>query len=251
MVKIAIFDSGLGSLSIIKPIQKKLKSDILYFADQKNFPYGKKRKSDLKKIIKKTIGFITSSFDPDLIIIASNTPSLLFEEIFSKKVIGVFPPLKKAQQMSKTKNVALLVTKNVALSKELGRFIEKNVKSDIAVHKVNASNLIDLVESGKFLTDIRYCNEIIKQELKILDQKNIDVATLSSTHLPFLKRMIEKQFPNIVFLDPAQDLANEISKMGFKRSKKNSLQIFSSGNTRNFEKQLKMLKIKTKVSHFE
>jgi len=41
MVKIAVFDSGLGSLSIIKEIQKITKSEIIYFADQKNYPYGK------------------------------------------------------------------------------------------------------------------------------------------------------------------------------------------------------------------
>jgi len=35
MVKIAVFDSGLGSLSIIKEIQKITKSEIIYFADQK------------------------------------------------------------------------------------------------------------------------------------------------------------------------------------------------------------------------
>ncbi|MFB3114057.1 MAG: glutamate racemase, partial [Nitrosopumilaceae archaeon] len=40
MAKIAVFDSGLGSLSIIRSIQKTLKSEIIYFADQNSFPYG-------------------------------------------------------------------------------------------------------------------------------------------------------------------------------------------------------------------
>ncbi|NDF27530.1 MAG: hypothetical protein EB153_08290, partial [Nitrosopumilaceae archaeon] len=52
---IAVFDSGLGSLSVIQSIQQATKSEIIYFADQKNFPYGKKTKQDLKKIIKNTI----------------------------------------------------------------------------------------------------------------------------------------------------------------------------------------------------
>ena len=42
MAKIVVFDSGLGSLSIIKEIQKISKNDIIYFADQKNYPYGVK-----------------------------------------------------------------------------------------------------------------------------------------------------------------------------------------------------------------
>ena len=49
MAKIIVFDSGFGSLSIIKPIQKTMKSDIIYFADQKNFPYGKKIKVTIEQ----------------------------------------------------------------------------------------------------------------------------------------------------------------------------------------------------------
>ena len=54
MAKIAVFDSGLGSLSIIKAIQKISKSEIIYFADQKNYPYGKKSQAQLSNIIKNT-----------------------------------------------------------------------------------------------------------------------------------------------------------------------------------------------------
>ena len=67
MAKIAVFDSGFGSLSIIKPIQRAIKSDIIYFADQKNFPYGKKSKLELTKIITKTVNLLEEKFEPDLI----------------------------------------------------------------------------------------------------------------------------------------------------------------------------------------
>ena len=49
MARIAIFDSGFGSLSIIKQIQKTTKTEIIYFADQKNFPYGEKSKTQNQK----------------------------------------------------------------------------------------------------------------------------------------------------------------------------------------------------------
>jgi len=35
MAKIVVFDSGFGSLSVIRPIQKAIKSDMIYYADQK------------------------------------------------------------------------------------------------------------------------------------------------------------------------------------------------------------------------
>ena len=54
-MKIVVFDSGFGSLSVIKEIQKKIKSDIIYFADQKNFPYGKKSRKQLLEIINQSL----------------------------------------------------------------------------------------------------------------------------------------------------------------------------------------------------
>ena len=47
LAKIVVFDSGLGSLSIIKEIQKITKTEIVYFADQKNYPYGTKSQAQL------------------------------------------------------------------------------------------------------------------------------------------------------------------------------------------------------------
>ncbi len=77
LAKIVVFDSGFGSLSIIRAIQKMTKSEIIYFADQKNFPYGKKTKSLLYGIITQTIDLLKNKFNPDLIVIGSNTPTLL------------------------------------------------------------------------------------------------------------------------------------------------------------------------------
>ena len=113
MAKIIVFDSGFGSLSIIKPMQKAMKSDIIYFADQKNFPYGKKSKSELSKIITKTIRLLEEKFDPDLIVMGSNTPSLLVS-INKKNVVKVLPPIKKAAKISMTGNVCLLYTSDAA-----------------------------------------------------------------------------------------------------------------------------------------
>ena len=55
MARIAVFDSGLGSLSIIRAIRSVMKADIVYFADQRNFPYGLKSRAQLDSIITRTI----------------------------------------------------------------------------------------------------------------------------------------------------------------------------------------------------
>ena len=246
-MKIVVFDSGLGSLSIIKAIQKKTKSDIIYVADKKNFPYGKKTKSQLYKIISETIKKISERFDPDVIVLASNTPSLLFKEKLPKNIITVLPPLEKIQ---KPGNIAILATEIVAKSKELDSYIsEFNDLKD--VWKINCSELVELVESGKFLTDEKNCVKTILKVLKNEFKENkIKFATLSSTHLPFLLPFMKKNLKKVEFLDPAEDIAIKISKLKGPKSTRNSLSIYTTKSPKALQRNLKSMGISNKVNLF-
>ena len=247
MVKIAVFDSGLGSLSIINAIQKICKSEIIYFADQKNYPYGKKSKKQLERIIKQTIKLLEENFFPDIIVMASNTPSLMVNT--NRKVIGVKPPIREAMILSKTKNIAILGTQSAIKSKSLFSYIKKfNFSKDKKIYKVDSSILVDLVESNKFVTDKVYCKKIIRKTLCNVFSNKIDVATLSSTHLSFLKSLLSSEFPQVKFVDSADIIAVKVLAHIKKESKKNTIKIFTSGNVKLFEKNLNKLGIKNKVN---
>jgi len=249
VVKIAVFDSGLGSLSIIKEIQKITKSEIIYFADQKNYPYGKKSKAQLSTIIQKTIKLLEKEFAPEIIVVASNTPSLMLD-LSTQKIIDVKPPLKIAKKITKTKQIGILATKSAINSKGLSEYIRKNnFSKSFKIFKINGSNLVDLVESGKFFTNKKYCRKIIKKDLEILSQQSVDTITLSSTHLIFLKSLLKKEFPKIKFIDPGKMVAQKIFlKIKNKESKRNSLKILTSGNVNDFQIKLNKLGITNKVN---
>ncbi len=224
-----------------------MKAQIIYFADQKNFPYGKKSISLLRKIITQTINSLQKEFEPDVIVVGSNTPSILLGGYKSSRIIGVYPPLKEASQRTKTWSIAILSAQNVVKSKALDEFIRKNVPKKVNVLKINASPLVELVESGKFIENKRFCKNKIKSllEKKFLDN-NIDVVTLSSTHLPFLFPLLQQIFPEISFLDPAENVVKKIMKK-HKSRERASLKIFSSGNVSRFQKQLHKIGINNKV----
>lgn len=247
MAKIAVFDSGFGSLSIIKSIQKITKSDLVYFADQKNFPYGNKKKSELRGIIDETILKLEQNFNPDIIIIASNTPSVLFSNYLTGKIFGVLPPITQAANITKTGNVGILATKSTIMSKELSNHIKK-LAPHIRIKKIDATDLIEIVENGKFLTHQQSCKRIIQKTLekKILEE-NIDVIMLSSTHLPFLLPILKEKFPEVQFLDPADKVAKAV-KNKIKRSARNRLRIFTSSDPKKFQSYLRMLGVKNKVN---
>ncbi len=255
MSRIVVFDSGFGSLSIIKAIRQTTKADIVYFADQKNFPYGDKSPAKLKRIILKTINGLKKEFEPALVVIGSNTPSILFPDIFTADptLVGVLPPLCKAESLTKTNSIGIITTSVVIKNKQFDLYITKNIHKKLSITKINGDILINLVESAKFIYDKDYCTKQINSLLsEIIIRKNIDVITLSSTHLPFLLNLLENIFPTIQFLDPAQQIAKQIlNHKSFTPSQKNSLKIFSSNDITLFQRHLLKLKIKNTVHFLE
>ena len=231
-------------------MQKLFKSEIVYFADLQNYPYGKKSPAQLHKVMIGSIKLLQEQFFPDIIVVASNTPSLMLD-LSSRKIIDVKPPLVYAKKISKSKHIAILATENAIKSKGLNKHIKKNnLLKSLKFFMINASELVDLVESGKFITDKNYCKKTIK---KILDHHlskcYIDTVTLSSTHLPFLKPLLEKEYPKIEFIDPANIVANRVFlKIKNKQSKRNSLKIFTSGDVKKFQNKLNKIGIKNKVN---
>jgi len=249
MVRIVVFDSGLGSLSVIKQIQKQIKCDIVYFADSKNFPYGKKSIKEIRNITSQTISILQNLFKPELIIVGSNTLSLTLNSC-SKNILPVLPPLNEAKRITKSKSIAILATESIVKSNLLDNYIKNFQTNNIKVFKINASSLVELVECGKFYSNPELCRDVIQKTLSLMFIKNnVDVVTLSSTHLPFLLEFFEKIFPDITFLDPSELLARKLKQKYFDDTKKrNSLQIFTSGSINSLQKKLRHLGIENKIS---
>lgn len=244
---IAVFDSGIGSLSIVRELRKVIPSEnLLYLADKSNFPYGDKSHQDLLEIVIQTINYL-SRFRPKMVVVASNTPSIQILDEVRKKVglsiIGVKPPLKQACMLTKKKHIGIMTTGGALKSKELEALIRKEVPQNVFITRINATAAVQLVESGTFLTNEK---QTFKTLLQIvgddLDQR-LDVITLSSTHLPFLKNYLVALLPTVRFLDPAKMVAQEVRKFlkfnrMLRKSGKGQLQIQVSDGKREFERIL-------------
>ena len=73
---LAVFDSGIGSLSVIESLRREMPNEsIVYLADRAHYPYGNKTNRQLRSIIIQTLKYL-EKFDPKAIIVASITPSM-------------------------------------------------------------------------------------------------------------------------------------------------------------------------------
>ncbi|MFB5598693.1 MAG: glutamate racemase [Nitrososphaeraceae archaeon] len=251
---VLVFDSGIGSMSIIKELRKEIPNeDILYFADKANFPYGNKSHKELVVIIENTINYL-KRFNPKLIIIASNTPSIQILDEIKERVniplLGVTPPLKEAVKLTRNDYIGIMTTASVINSKELTLQIKNDIPQTIFVKKFNASPLISHIESGDFIKKRDKMKGYIRNLLGNLE--DIDVIILSSTHLPFIKDQLSEEYPFVKFIDPAKIVAKNVKKVLIEKNlvKKQNLgrmRILVSHGLDEFQELLGFLGIKEKA----
>ena len=75
---IAVFDSGVGGLSVLKPLTQLLPfEDFVYFADNLHVPYGDKPVEEVKNYLFRSIEKILAC-QPKAVVIACNTATSLF-----------------------------------------------------------------------------------------------------------------------------------------------------------------------------
>ena len=253
---IAVFDSGVGSLSIIKELRKTIPSEnLLYLADKSNFPYGDKSRNDLLNIMLRTIDYLRR-YRPKLVIIASNTPSIqILEEVRKKtglSIMGVKPPLRQACTLTKKKHIGIMTTGGALQSNELESLIRKEVPQNIFITRINASAAVQLVENGTYLTNEKMTFKTLLQIVgEDLDER-LDVITLSSTHLPFIKNYLVALLPTVKFLDPAKMMAQEVRKfLKFNRMLRKSgngqLEIQVSDKKNEFERVLRTMGVRESI----
>ena len=250
---ICVFDSGLGSLSIIRQLRKEMPHEnLLYLADKAHFPYGTKHREELSEIITNTIRYL-QRYKPKLIIMASITPSVhILDEIkrnVSTPFLGVRPPLKEACRLTKKKHIGIMATMSTINSKGLADQIRKEVPQDILITKINASPVVELVENGTYITNERRTFDVISNLIgDELDEK-IDVITLCSTHLPFVKRYLGCLLPAIRFIDPSKMVSRDakrllLSNKMLRKSGVGRLEILVSGGKGEFEQIIRRMGIK-------
>lgn len=206
---IAVFDAGLGSYSAVALLRRRLPDrDIVYLADRASFPYGAKDRAELLAVVDRAVRFL-GTYDPSAILLASNAPSVTILDELSGAVpiFGVRPPVRAA--LAVADEVAVLGVRSLVHSAELAEFLLAQAGPALPlVHAVNASALVELVESGDFLFRREHTAAVVGAFLDELltAHPGIGAITLSSTHLPWLRDYFERARPEVRLFDPIEEV---------------------------------------------
>lgn len=176
-MKIGIFDSGIGGLTVLAELIKKYPNNkYYYFGDNINAPYGTKSKEELLKLSNKIINFLNKK-EVDLIIVACGTIS---SNVFDKlpkdtKIYDVISPTIDYINNSNYENIGLIGTNMTIKSKTF----EKRINKKIIARSCN--DFVLYIENEQSLTNI------IPKYMNIFKDK-VDVLILGCTHYPIIEK---------------------------------------------------------------
>jgi glutamate racemase len=209
---IGVFDAGIGSYAIVDLLHRRYpQQDLIYFADRASFPYGGKSRNELLQTMRKTVDLL-QGMGAVQIVVASNAPSVMVLDQLKQEcdlpLYGVYPPVADALRLSRTRSAVVMGVQSLIDSREVRDFIAQRQQPGERIALVNASPLVQLVESGEFLTEPETTLGAVRAFMDAVQSQypDADVFTLSSTHLPWLTSFFERACPTLRFLDPAESM---------------------------------------------
>ncbi len=202
---LVVIDSGMGGLGILNNLTKQYPAEnFIFICDNKMLPLGNKDPKELNRRIGRMIKEI-KKINPKGILIACNTIDAISGDSIraSFTSIDVFGIIQStAEQMlkkTKTKNIAILATKNTTNSKSYMKFAL--AKKNLNIYGVECVNLAKAIEDDK---DVK---KTLDEETSVLKDVEFDTLVLGCTHYSYVKdALIKKKFSDKIIIDSSEEL---------------------------------------------
>lgn len=188
-MKIGVFDSGVGGLSVVNAIKKELPGlEIDYKEDHQHVPYGTKTTDEIYGFVKP----IFEQFMADgcqVIVIACNTVttnliSRLRQE-FAVPMVGIEPMVKPAAAATKSGVIAVCATPRT-LASDRYKWLKNEYAKNVRVIEPDCSDWASMIENNKVERE-----KIAKRIEKAIAQ-GADQIVLGSTHYHWIEKLVKE-----------------------------------------------------------
>ncbi|MCU1367081.1 MAG: murI [Ilumatobacteraceae bacterium] len=215
-IRIGLFDSGVGGLSILRAVRRELPdADLLYVADSAYAPYGER---PVREIVDRCL-VITEHFverDADVIVVACNTATAaaiatLRATFPDVPFVGVEPGLKPAVARSRNGRIGVLATQATIESDKFRALVAAQPGS-AEVHLRACPGLAAAIEAGDL--DGPEMTELVEWCCTPLRSAGVDTVVLGCTHYEFVRHHIERAMGTAVeVLDTAEAVARQTERI--------------------------------------
>ncbi len=213
MAPIALFDSGLGGLTVLNALKKALpQANYAYLGDTARTPYGTKGPETVRRYSAECTGFL-NSLSPKIIVVACNTASALALDIVRQKADcpaygTIEAAAQEAASITKSGNIAILATRATIQSRVFEDHL-KGINSSLQTVSIQCPLFVPLVEEG--ITSGPILDAVLDQYLSPLLTAKVDTIILGCTHYPLLTNSIQRYLGDrITLVECSTALANRI-----------------------------------------
>ncbi len=186
-VKIGVFDSGVGALSLVNAIKKELPDlEIIYRDDKQHLPYGTKEIEEIHSFVKP---IFQSLIDEScrVIVIACNTVTTnlaaRLRAEFPVPMVGMEPMVKPAAANSKSRVIAVFATPRTLQSQRYAWLKEQYAKG-AEVLEPDCSDWASMIE------DNMVNHDKIKKIVDEVCEAGADQIVLGCTHYHWIEQEI-------------------------------------------------------------
>ena len=214
---IAVFDSGLGGLTVLgRTTQACPGAHIVYAADDAGFPYGRLSEDELVARVISVMERLVARFHPDLVVIACNTASTIalatVRAALDLPVVGTVPAIKPAAEASVTRTIGVLGTQATVRQPYVDR-LSAEFAADCRVLRHGSAALVQLAEAklrGEAPDRAAFATELAG----LLGQPggdSIDTVVLACTHFPLVAEELTAAAPRpLKFVDGGAGIARRV-----------------------------------------
>jgi len=237
-LKIGVFDSGIGGLTVLKAIRERFpQTDIIYLGDTARVPYGTRSKETVVRYSIECADFLLSK-DIEILVIACNTASSYAMEDLSSHVpvpvVGVVEPGVEEALRQTSGRVGVIGTRGTIGSGSYQRLLRKN---GVEVLAKPCPLFVPLVEEG--LTEGTIALEVAGHYLSEFKDR-IDTLILGCTHYPLLKGVIGRVLEGVAIVDSSKAVARSLSDK-VKNEGEGKTELFFTDNSPNLSSMIERI----------
>lgn len=214
---ILIFDSGVGGLSVVGALRRRLPGvSLAYVCDNAMMPYGRREDSWLISRILAVCEAAVAASDCSAVVLACNTASTLvlrpLRARLSVPVIGTVPAIKPAARLSQSRHIGLLAT-SATVSRPYTLQLIHDFAADCRVTRVAADALV--IQAEHWLAGGPMDTTVIDESLAPLwVAPDLDVVVLGCTHFPLLKEALAGASPRgVSWVDSGEAIARRVAEV--------------------------------------
>lgn len=216
-MKIGIFDSGLGGLSVLHHAKKVMPdAQFLYYADEAHVPYGEKTPDEIRRFVSEILHFFEEQ-QAKAVVIACNTATsvadLEFRSRFAVPIVGMEPAVKRAVELygESGKRILVAATPVTIAGQKLHGLLER-VDHEHEADLIALPGLVRLAEQGLFAAE--EADRYLEQALAGKDLSAYAAVVLGCTHFNYFKENFRRIFPEqIAFVDGNEGTIRQLQRV--------------------------------------